>query len=269
MLIGVGAAVVAMILNSVGALLQADGALRATRSRPVAMQPRYVAGLVIDAVAWLASAFALRFLSVFAVQAVLGGALALTAVAGPRVFGTVLRRADWFAVTACVVGLVLVATSAGDTRPPARSAAVDVVMLASWLLLAVTVLVLRRGAHAWPLAVVAGLGFGGAALAVRAALGGAAPDLALLLALPATYLVLGFWAVGLIGYAAALSRGDVGSVTAVLLVTKVVVPGLVGIWLLGDAVRPGGALPLAVGLAVAVIGVVVLAQPRRRPRRRR
>jgi drug/metabolite transporter (DMT)-like permease len=268
-LIGVGAALVAMVLNSIGALLQADGALRATRTRPVAVQPRYLAGLGFDGLAWLCSAVALRFLPVFAVQAVLGGAIALTALAGQRMFGTVLRRLDRAAVGACLVGLVLVAASAGRSGPPMRSAAVDVVLLGTVLLLAVATLVLRRGAHAWPLAVVAGLGFGGAALSVRAAHVQGGLDPTMLLAQPATYLVLGFWIVGLVSYSSALSRGEVASVTALLTVTEVLVPGLVGIALLGDPVRPGWVPMLALGLAVAVAGVVVLVRsPGERPRRR-
>lgn len=268
--IGVGAALVAMALNSIGALLQADGALRATRARPVGLQPRYLGGLALDGIAWLCSAVALRFLPVFAVQAVLGGTIALTALAGPRMFGTVLRRVDRFAVAACLLGLVLVAASAGHSAPPPpRSTAVDLVLLASVLVLGVAALMLRRGSHGWPLAVVAGLGFGGAALAVRAAFVQGGLDATLLLSQPAAYLVLGFWAVGLFSYSAALSRGAVASMTALLIVTEVLVPGLVGIVLLGDPVRPGWSPMLAFGLAVAVAGVVVLARaPVQRPRRR-
>ena len=270
MLIGVGAALVAMVLNSIGALLQADGALRATRTRPVAVQPRYLAGLGLDAVAWLCSAFALRFLPVFAVQAVLGGTIALTAVAGQRMFGTVLRRVDRIAVVACLCGLVLVAASAGHSGPPPpRSTAVDLILLGSLLMLGLLTLVLRRGSRAWPLAIVAGLGFGGAALAVRAAFVQGGLDPSMLLSQPATYLVIGFWAVGLVSWSTALSRGAVASMTALLIVTEVLVPGFVGIVLLGDPVRPGWGPVLGVGLAVAVAGVVVLARaPTQRPRRR-
>jgi hypothetical protein len=148
---------------------------------------------------------------------------------------------------------------------------VDVVLLASLLLLAVGVLVLRQGKHAWPLAVVSGLGFGGGAVSVRAAhVQTGDVDLALLLGQPSTYLVVGFWLVGMVGYTAALSRGDVGAVTAVFTVTEVLVPGMVGIWLLGDPVRPGWGWVLAFGLAAALAGTVVIAKapPLRPPRTR-
>jgi drug/metabolite transporter (DMT)-like permease len=270
-LIGLLIAFVAMLLNSTGALLQADGARRATRNRPVAVQPRYIGGILVDLVAWLCAVVALRTLPVFAVQAVIGGSIAVTAVVGARINDTPLTRRTRWAVIACLIGLVMVAASAGSERAPVTSGLVNTVLLVGFLVLAVLVLVLRQYRTAWPLALVAGLGFGGTALAVRAAHVeiGAGFSPALLLGQPTTYLVLGFWAVGMVGYSAALGRGDVGAVTAVFSVTEVVLPGIVGILLLGDPVRQGWDWPFVVGLLIAVAGVVVLARtpPRQRPSR--
>lgn len=268
-LIGLLVALVAMVLNSAGALLQADGARRATRTRPIAIQPRYLGGLLVDLMAWLCSVLALRHLPVFAVQAVLGGAIALTSVAGARSTGTRLDRITRFAVSSCVAGLALVAASAGDERPAVDSPIVDVVLFGAALALGVVVLILRQSSRAWPLALVGGLGFGGTALAVRSAQVeiGAGFSPAVLLGLPATYLVLGYGMVGMIGYSAALARGAVGVVTAVLAVTMVILPGLVGIGLLGDSVRTGWGWPFVIGLAVSVAAVVVLTRtPARRSR---
>ena len=129
----------------------------------------------------------------FAVQAVVGGAIALTAVVGAWLAGT--PDADHHAVGGggLPVGLVLVAASAGPEQPPARQQGVDVVLLVAWLLLTVLVLVLRQGKRAWPLAAVSGIGFGGIALSVRAAhvQTGESLDPILLLTQPATYLIAG------------------------------------------------------------------------------
>src|ERR671916_2384566 len=168
-LVGILFAAVAMVLNSCGALLQADGARRASRARPAAIQPRYLAGMLLDLVAWLCAVMALRVLPVFAVQAVIGGTIALTALVSARLIGARLPMTTRLAVTGCLAGLVLVAASAGSEQPPVHRPGVDVVMLASLLLLAVAVLILRQGKHAWPLAVVSGLGFGGGGPVGRAA----------------------------------------------------------------------------------------------------
>src|ERR687893_1663243 len=196
--------------------------------------------MLLDLVAWGCAVMALRVLPVFAVQAVIGGTIALTALVSARLIGARLPMTTRLAVTGCLAGLVLVAASAGSEQPPVHRPGVDVVLLASVLLLAVAVLILRQGKHAWPLAVVSGLGFGGGAVSVRAAhVQTGDVDLALLLGQPSTYLVVGFWLVGMVGYTAALSRGDVGAVTAVFPPTQVPPPGVGGVWALGGPVRPG------------------------------
>jgi hypothetical protein len=259
-----------MVLNSCGALLQAEGTRRATRKRPPFLQPRYIAGLFTDLLAWGCSVLALRTLPVFAVQAVIGGTIALTAVISARMMGARLPTTTRIAVVLCLAGLVAVAASAGSGHPHVHHRSVDVVLLVSLVLLAVAVLALRQGKHAWPLALVSGMGFGGTALSVRAAhvQTGDGFDLLQLLGQPSTYLVVGFWLVGMIGYTAALARGDVGPVTAVFTVTEVLVPGMAGILLLGDPVRPGWGWVLASGLACAVAGTVLIAKapPLRPPR---
>src|SRR5690606_28497864 len=118
---------------------------------------------------WGCAVMALRVLPVFAVQAVIGGTIALTALVSARLIGARLPTSSRLAVVACLFGLVLVAASAGSERPPLHRPGVDVVLLASLLLLAVAVLVLRQGKTAWPLALASGLGFGGGAVSVRAA----------------------------------------------------------------------------------------------------
>lgn len=272
-LVGVLLAMVAMVLNSGGALLQAEGTMRATRTRPAGVQPRYLAGLGLDLIAWICAVFALRVLPVFAVQAVIGGAIALTAVVGAWLAGARLPNSSRLAVVGCLAGLVLVAASAGADRPPVVSPLVNVVLLVALLGLGLGVLVLRHGTRAWPLAVVSGMGFGGTALSVRAAhvQTGESFDVGLLLAQPSTYLIAGFWVIGMIGYTAALARGDVGAVTAVFVVTQVVAPGIVGILLLGDPVRPGWVWVFVTGLVFAVAGTAVIAKapPLRPPRGRR
>lgn len=268
-LTGLFFALLAMVLNSAAGLLQSDATRRVRARRPLIVQPRYLGGLVIDALGWVCTVVALRHLPVFAVQAVLGGSIVLTALAARRLFGSVLRPVDRIAIGACVLGLAVVAASAGSDRPPAVSVAVYVVLSVAVMGLAVAAVALWHGERAWPLAVVAGLGFGGTSLAVRAVQDPGGP--LGLLTQPAPYLVLLFGTIGLACYSRALVVGAVSSVTAVFLVTEVLVPGLVGIALLGDAVRDGWWVPLAVGLSVAVAGVIVLArspaQAPPRPRR--
>jgi len=259
MLTGWAFALVAMVLNSVAGLLESDATRYVSRGRALATQPRYLGGLLVDGLGWASTVVALRYLPVFVVQAVLGGVIALTAVGARVVYGSALRRVDRLACASCVAALVLVAASAGPERADDPSESAVLVLGAAAIVLVVALLGTWRADVAWVLALVAGLGFGSSAVAVRAVHLTAGDDPLSLLAAPAPYLVIVFGVVGLIAYSRALERGSLARVTAILLVTEVTVPGLAGIVLLGDSVRPGWWPVMTVGLVVAVVGVVVLA----------
>jgi drug/metabolite transporter (DMT)-like permease len=267
MLTGLLCAIGAMLLNSVAGLLESDATRRVSRRRPLIAQPRYLGGLLVDGMGWVVTVVALRHLPVFAVQAVLGATIAVTALAARALYGSVLRTVDRIAMVACLIGLVLVAGSAGSERPSVVSWTADLVLSVALALVVVAACALWHSGRVWPLAVVAGLGFGGTSLAIRAVqLAGDGDVVVQLLAQPTSYLVLGFAAAGLACYSRALGLGSLAQVTAVFLVTEVIVPGLVGIGVLGDSVRPGWWLPMVAGLLLAVLGVLVLARsPARQP----
>jgi drug/metabolite transporter (DMT)-like permease len=209
---GLAFALAAMVLNSVAGLLESDATRYVTRGRALATQPRYLGGLLVDGLGWASTVVALRYSPVFVVQAVLGGAIALTAVGARIVYGSALRRVDRLACAVCVVGLVLVAASAGPERPAdPSSSAVLALALVAVVLVAVLVAAWRAGS-AWSLALVAGLGFGGSSVAVRAVHLTTGENPAALLAEPSLYLVVVFGAVGLIAYSRSLERGSLARV---------------------------------------------------------
>ena len=124
-------------------------------------------------------------------------------------------------------------------------------------LIAIGLAAFWHSGRGWPLAVIAGLGFGGTSLAVRAVrIGSGLGDL---LTQPAAALVVIFWVLGLVAYSRAFALINVARLTAVMMVSETAVPGLLGVLLLGDAIRPGWWGPVLTGLAFAVAGVVVLA----------
>ena len=257
------AAVVAMLSNTAASLLESAGTRRATGGRPVWRQPRYLVGLGCDGIGWLLSVVALRVLPVFAVQSVLAGTVAATPVVAAGGDPRRLSVRERTAVIAVVLGLVLVAGSAPPGRAPRLPAAATPVLLVAAGLLLASLVPVRRAGRPLLTTVVAGLAFGGVSLAVRAvhvrsSLWTSVLDL---LAEPLAWTVLVFGVTGTVLLAAALRRGVVGTVVAVLSVTEVIAPGLVGLALLGDRVRPGWSPVLAAGWLLTVAGVVLLARP--------
>ncbi|PWJ56264.1 hypothetical protein SAMN06264364_101240 [Quadrisphaera granulorum] len=274
-LVGLTAALVAAVAYGLASVLQAVGARRAeaaavpgagAAAAGLARQPAYLAGVVLDGAAWLVSLLALRTLPLFAVQALLAGSLAVTAVVGARVLGVRLGRGGAAAVGVAVVGLGLVAAGARPGRPePAPAGTVEwclALAIALALLAAVPAgrggrwLTGRTGAVVFSTS--AGLAYSIAALCAR--LVEPASWLGLL-AEPATWAVVVSGVAGTLLYGRSLAGDGVVVATATLWVVEVVVGGAAGLLLLDDGVRAGWAVPVVVGVLLALGACVQLARP--------
>lgn len=256
-------AVVAALAYGLAAVLQAQVAHTIRESDPALSQaraflrqPRYLLGLVLDLFAWAISRIALHTLPLFAVQTILAGSIAVTVLLARSMIGAAIRRADQLAILATIVGLVMVAASAGaeTMRPPST--------VVGWLILlgAPTTLLLGGVALRWSspvvVAVICGLAFAGSALAARSVevRGG----LGHVLSQPDTWAVIGYSVVALVLHAAALRRGRVGAVTAAMWATEVVSAAIIGFTVLGDRVRPGLGPQAWVGISMTLVATIVL-----------
>lgn len=262
MTVGLLAAVAGAVVYGIGSVLQAVGVRRsADRGRRVlgaAVQLTYLGGVGCDLLGWALSLVALRCLPVFVVQAVLAGSLAVTVVLAAVTIGTSLRRTDWYGIGAVMVALAVIGSAGGAQRaaPPPRAVELGLVV---GLVVGVAVIgAACRWASSAAVAAMAGVAFGGGALAARAV--PAAHHPAGYLGEPLAWTVVGFGVLGTFAYAFALERGDVGVATAALWVAELVVPGLLGVALLGDRVRTGWRLPAVVASIAATVAVVVLAR---------
>lgn len=239
-----------------GSVLEGAAARRAT-GLAVMLQPVFVLGILLDVGAWIASVVALQFLTVFTVQAILASSLAVTVLAARLVWGTPMTRSKLIAMVLVGSGLVAVVASTGAQSADAPPSQFEALSLICLLLLAAAVALVYSRTPPFLLALLAGLAFSGAALAAR----GLAPgdSIADFAGQPLLWGIVGFGIVGLIGYSRSLESGAVGGVTAVLWVVEVVVPGIIGVWIFGDAARPGFLGWKLIGLAVTLAGCVWLA----------
>lgn len=256
MILALAAAVAAAVASGVSTVMQAV----ATRRAPglaVVRQPLLLAALGIDGAAWLLSLAALDRLPLFVVQTALAGSLVVVVLLAARVLGAPLRGVDAAAVAAVVAALVVLAAGAGDQPAVAPPPAFTPAVLAAGGVLAVAVGAAYRSGPPALLACLGGLGYSGAAVAARGS--HAAGDLLETVLQPAALAVVVCGVVGTLAYLRALERGTVGAVAAVEAVVEVVVPGAVGVAVLGDAVRPGWAAPALAAVAVSVAASVVLA----------
>jgi drug/metabolite transporter (DMT)-like permease len=250
------AAAGAAVGYGVSTIMQAVGARRSGAMGALA-QPLVLAALVIDGLAWLLSLLALDVLPLFVVQAVLASSVAVVVVLARLVLHAPTRRRDWVAVGVVVTALAVVAGGSGEQPAPRPPAGFTTGMLvAAGALVVVTALAYRRGS-AVLLALLSGLGYSGAAVAARAA--HASGDLLDTVLQPLALVIVVCGAVGVLAYLRALERGSVGGAAAVLSVVEVVVPGVVGLVVLGDVIKPGWALPVTAALVTALAACAVLA----------
>lgn len=106
------AAFIGMIGYGVGAIIQSSSAKR--HGGPTAMfRPRYLLGILSDALEWVGALIALQKLPLFTVQAILAGSLTLIVVIARVFLNATLRRRDLIGIGVAGVGLVIVAASAG------------------------------------------------------------------------------------------------------------------------------------------------------------
>ncbi len=270
--VAVGFAVAGAMGYGFASVLQASAAERARGTLRTVGDPRYLAGLVLDLLAWLASLAALRVLPVYQVQATLAGSLAVTVLAARVLLAARLRRSDLVAVAVTVAALAMLAASAGPQHPAQLSGAARLGLAAPAVLVGLAGWGAARARASGAAAVTAGLAFGGAALCARAVTLPDAPlrhlpaTLAAAAGNPLAWALLAYGGAGVLLYAHALEHGAVGPVTALLWIAELTAPSIVGIALLGDTVRPGWTPAASTALLASIAAAVILARPAAAPR---
>ncbi|MCU7722844.1 hypothetical protein ODJ79_03875 [Actinoplanes sp. KI2] len=246
-------------------IFQALGARRATSTVKAFGHPLYIIGTVLDLLAWAGSMIALSELAVYVVESVLAGSLAITVVSARVILKSRLRAIDVTAVGVSVAALTVLALSAGEQESVAASTQLRLWFCGAALLVALLGWGATKVAPPGVVAGLAGLCLGGAALVGRAL---TLPDGAMTSVKTATLAIvteplvaalLVFGVTGMMLYANALQRGQVGPVTAVLWIAEVIAPSAVAVLFLGDTVRPGWNVAALVAGGVTVLMAVLLA----------
>jgi drug/metabolite transporter (DMT)-like permease len=256
-IVGLIAAVAASVGYGVATVLQAVGARRAG-GLAAFRQPTVIGGFALDLIAFFASLVAFARLPLFLVQAVVAASIVVVVLVAHPVLHTPLRRADLVAAAVVVAALVVLAGAAG-TQPPttADAAVVRVTLIAVGLLVSLTLAFYSRG-PAWVMGVSSALGYSGVAIGVRGA--HTEGTLREIVWQPMAVVVVVSGLVAVVAYVRALERGSASLAASIVSVGEVVVPGLIGLLVLGDTVREGWAVPAALAIAAAVGGCLVLAR---------
>ncbi|WP_078316515.1 hypothetical protein [Mycobacterium sp. D16Q16] len=277
MLIGIAAAVLACLGYGTASVLQGYGARQSAakvhgmsddgaptlKSTIAAMlTPAFIAGMVLDLVGFAGSLVSARLIPLFLSQTIMSANLVVTAVLGIAVLGVRLQRRDWLAISAVLLSLCVLATTAGHRGEDAAPVSVH------WGVLIASAVVLLTGLGsirllgtraAIPAGLCAGILYGAMAVAVRVLDGLDPLRVQVMLSDPAAYAVILAGVGGFYLFTVALQVGSVNGAAAALVVGETVVPGVTGVVLLGDSARPGLGWLVAVAFLVAVVAAVAVA----------
>lgn len=277
MLIGIAAAVLACLGYGTASVLQGygaresatkvqgptgDGAPPLTSTISAMLTPAFIAGMVLDLVGFAGSLVSARLIPLFLSQTIMSANLVVTAVLGIAVLGVRLQRRDWLAISAVLLSLCVLATTAGHRGEDAAPAPVHWgVLIASAVVLLTGLGFIRLlGARAAiPAGLCAGILYGAMAVAVRVLDGLEPLRVKAMLSDPAAYAVILAGVGGFYLFTVALQVGSVNGAAAALVVGETVVPGVAGVVLLGDNARPGLGWLVAVAFLVAVVAAVAVA----------
>ena len=266
MLLGLAAALAAAGVFGCSAILQAigsrrvanDSGLSARTAALLLQQPAFLAALLLNLLGFLLHLVAVRLLPLFLAQAGIAASLAVTALLAMRIFHDRLSRVDWAAIAAVCVGLALLTAAAGQTGQQRATAAMTVTLFAIAAVMVVGGLVatrMRGPVAAGVLSLLAGLGFANTALSARLL-----PELTVssVLVSPVAYALPLSGALAFLLYSLALQRSSVTVATAPMIVVQTAGPAIVGVLLLGDAVRSGWAVGALAGFVLTAVGAVAL-----------
>lgn len=279
MLASLVAAVAAALCYGIAAVMQAVAVRAASRRSADHTQPsaalgrvdpglvvrllrqwRFLASLGLDLVGFVAQLVALRRLPLFAVQAMIAGNLAVTAVLAAWLIHVELAWREWLAVGGVVVGVGLLGTSAGAQGATGVSEQFKfalILAVAGVAVAGVAASRLGRVTRTPALGAVAGLGYGVLAVAARVLPGFSLTEL---VRDPAAYALAAAGIVSFMLYATALESGSVTVATAAVVLAETAPPALIGILFLGDHTRPGLTIVAVAAFILAVACAVALAR---------
>lgn len=252
--------------------------------RAALRQPAWMAGVALQAVGFVLSFVARAELPLLVVQPATTASIAVAYLLGAALGRWPVRARDAAGLAMVVTGIAVLARGAqpGPADPPSLP------VLAAFAVLLVPCATMARRAldpadatatrRGLALSVMAGTAFGVSAFSARAlageALAGnplAGNPFAVLTTshgLVAAVLLVAGTLIGQLLFTAALSRGGMTGPSAIMHVVETVGPALAGVLVLGDAVRDGYAVAVALALPVALGGCLLLigsGMARRRP----
>lgn len=223
----------------------------------------YVIGIVLDILGWLFTLYAVRYLPLFLVEAVIATNIAITALAERLFRKQAISRQSYIAIGAILTGLVLLALAASPERAKPISDLVKWAIIATPLPIGVIGYALSRGKgylSAIGVAALSGLAFGGTSVIGR--IFDFSHPLWHTIYSPLVAALIASGGLGILLFSIALQRAQATVTNAVMTASQTLIPAIIGIIFLGDSARQGLHYLVVIGTAITLGGLIALATGR-------
>jgi len=223
----------------------------------------YVVGVILDILGWVFTLYAVRYLPLFLVEAVIATNIAITALTERLFRKQPISLQSYIAIGAILIGLVLLALAASPDRAKPISETVKWAIIATPLPIGIVGYALSRGKSylsAIGIAVTSGLAFGGTSVIGR--IFDFSHPLWHTVYSPLVIALIASGGLGILLFSIALQRAQATVTNAVMTASQTLIPAIVGILFLGDSARHGLHYLVIIGTAITLCGLIALATGR-------
>jgi drug/metabolite transporter (DMT)-like permease len=221
---------------------------------------RYLLSIVLNIIGWAFCLFALQYLPLFLVGAIIAANIVITALLEKAFLKQEIRQKSYVSICTVLAGLTLLAVAAAPTKAKPLGHG----MLLSMVLAPVLIALIGYALSRWKnyrstcsLAVLSGLSFGVTSVAGRAL--HITPPVHQILTNPLLIVIVACTVLGSLIFSTALQRAQATVMNAFMSASQTLVPAAAGLLFLGDSARTGFGFLIALGSLLVVGGVVHLA----------
>jgi drug/metabolite transporter (DMT)-like permease len=219
----------------------------------------YISGVVLDILGWLLTLYAVRYLPLFLVEAVIASNIIITALI-ERVFRRQnLQTKSYLAICLIIIGLVTLAVASSPERAAPVTDVLRWMIILTPIPLALAGYVLAKKQSyiaAISLAALGGLAFGGTSLLGRVF--NVSQPVWHTIYSPVVYAIIASGILGILLFSTALQRAQATTINASMTASQTLIPAIVGIVFLGDEARNGLWFLVVLGSLMTLGGVIAL-----------
>jgi drug/metabolite transporter (DMT)-like permease len=218
----------------------------------------YLLGIVLDLGGWVLNLVSVHSLPLFLVQALIASSVVVAALIERIYFHRFLSSRVYIAITAVLVGLILIGVGASPEKTFQPILSVRVVIIIVPILIAILggIFVRSRKPNSYlSLALLSGLSFGGTSIIGRVITYN--HPFMYYVTNPLIWALLAYGVIGIVLFTIALQRSVATKVLAAVIASETLIPILVGSILFNDRAKAGLWIEVWIGVGLVIAGSIV------------